>query len=448
MTIELLKSLMNEHAAGSGERTRLDNYYRHGYYDTLDIPKNARAEYRNLIEAAVTNWCALVVETTAERLIVDGFRSPGADSTDAELWQWWQANGLDSKQMQLNTSASVLGSAVVSVWPASADEDRDAPHIVPESSAAVHLSYSDTDIDKLEYALKVRGDLAWIYTDTTVERYRMTNGANPTLDKSFENPLGAVPFVRFAVNLDLDGNHSSDLNVAIPVQNRITETTVDRSLASRLSGFRQRYATGIEVAVDAVTGEAIAPYNAAADRLWTHEDPDVKFGEFSEATLSNYIGAVAADVHHLAAITRTPPHYLLGQMTNLSAEALAAAETGLARKVQERQQTFGESWEDVARLAQKAAGRETVDDLEVVWRRTETVSDAQVTDAALKQMALGVPQEALWQQLGATPTQITEWRRMSRGDALRTALATPLRTDAGSVDPANIPATDPETEDA
>lgn len=424
--VDILSELLDEHAAQRPALDRLDAYFRTGYYDTLDVPANARAEYRNLIESAVTNWLGLVVETTAERLIVDGFRTPGADDADGELWQWWQANHLDGRQMQLNTAASRDGVAFVSVWPG---DDGAAPVIVPESARSVHVRYDDVDPSTATAAVKARGSAAWLYLPDTVTRYRSTGqygGGKWIVEEQLDNPLGVVPFVRFRCNADLDGGYASDLDVAIPVQNRITETTVDRCLASRLSAFRQRYATGLDIEVDEETGDAVAPFNAAVDRVWISEDPDVKFGEFAEATLSNYIGAVAADVHHLAAVTRTPAHYLLGQMVNLSAEALAAAETGLARKVQERQQTFGEAWESVARLAQTAAGREATDDVETVWRRTETVSDAQVVDAALKLAGLKVPTEALWERVGATPQQIKQWRRMSRGDAITAALAAPL----------------------
>ena len=434
--VEQLKTLLDEHAGTASRLKRLDHYYRHGYYDNLDVPANARQAYRRLIESAVTNWLGLIVDTTAERLIVDGFRGADSDAVDAELWTWWQANRLDSRQMQLNTETSKAGAAYVSVWPASQTETRTAPYILPEASTAVLVKYDD-DLDphRATSAVKTRGNLAWLYTPEAVYRYKRAGDAvgavDWTLSGELENPLGEIPFVRFAVNMDLDGTPASDLDAAIPVQNRITETTVDRLLASRLSAFRQRYAIGLELDEDA-DGNPIAPFDAAVDRLWTTEDPDVKFGEFSEATLSNYIGAVAADVHHLAAVTRTPPHYLLGQMTNLSAEALVAAETGLARKVAERQQTFGESWEDVMRLAQRAAGREEDVEVETVWRRTETVSDAQVVDASLKLVGLGVPQEALWERIGATPQQVAKWRRMAASDALRTALRRPLVNDGAA----------------
>jgi hypothetical protein len=420
----------------------LDGYFRDGYYGTLDVPKNARSELIKIIESGVTNWLKLVVETTAERLIVAGFRDPSEPSTDSEIWAWWQANRLDGRQMPLYVETEKYGYAYVAVWPG---EDG-VPVIKPESPFGVHVSYDGDDPFEPTSAFKIRAGKAWIYLPDVVHAYEYDANARSrwTHAGEIENPLGAVPFVKFRANPTLDGGHASDLDVAIPIQERINRTTVDRLIAAHFSAFRQRYATGLVLDVDE-DGNALAPFNAAADRLWIADDPAVRFGEFSEATLSNYISAVESDVHHLAAVTRTPPHYLLGQMVNLSAEALVAAETGLARKVAERQQTFGESWEDVLRLAARAAGREELvgDRLETIWRRTETVSEAQVVDAAVKLAALDVPTEALWERIGASPQEISRWRRMSRSDALRAALRAPL-SNAGRADP-NVPETATET---
>jgi hypothetical protein len=57
-------------------------------------------------------------------------------------------------------------------------------------------------------------------------------------------------------------------------------------------------------------------------------------------------------IQHVAAQTRTPPHYLLGQSGAFpSGESLKATETGLVAKVKRKQTTFGETWEEAMRLA-------------------------------------------------------------------------------------------------
>lgn len=443
-TTDLLQDLGTELASRREDLLRFDRYYEDGFVDALDVPSRARPELAKIIRSAVTNWLRLTIETTAERLIVDGFRLSGSTSTDSVLWDYWQANKLDGAQMAHNVETLKSGYSYVGVW--EGDEEGAPPVIRPESPWSVHVAYDSDDPTKATSAVKLtKSGLGYLYLPEVVTVNEWNEHARKWRVRDvFENPLGEIPFVKFRANPRVDGGTSSDLAVAIPIQDRITRTTIERLIAAYFSAFRQRWATGLVLDVDE-NGDPIAPFNAAADRLWISDEEGTKFGEFAEATLTNYISAVEADVQHLAAVTRTPPHYLLGQMTNLSAEALKAAETGLSRKVSERQQTFGESWEEVMRLAAKAAGNEALADdskIETVWRNTESSSEAQIVDAAMKLVALDIPKEVLWERIGASPTEITRWRRMATGDALRAGLANPVVNDAA----ADLEAAEEETQ--
>jgi hypothetical protein len=128
--------------------------------------------------------------------------------------------------------------------------------------------------------------------------------------------------------------------------------------------------------------------------------------------LSAYKGAIEEFLKQIAAITRTPPNYLLGQMVNISGDALIAAEKGLTSKVKDKQKDFGGSWEDVMRLAFLA-----MNDLanatqagDVIWSDPESRTLAQIVDPIVKmRQVLGVPLEVCWQMLGATPQEIQQW---------------------------------------
>lgn len=86
-------------------------------------------------------------------------------------------------------------------------------------------------------------------------------------------------------------------------------------------------------------------------------------------------------------------------MSNLSAEALAAAEAGLMRKVEGIQHTFGESWEQALRLAGRDTGSRSL---------------AQTADALGKMVEmLGIPARGLWPRIpGVTQQDIEEWQRL------------------------------------
>jgi hypothetical protein len=137
---------------------------------------------------------------------------------------------------------------------------------------------------------------------------------------------------------------------------------------------------------------------AYIDHILMAADADTKFGQFEAADLNQYVAALEAHIRHLAAITQTPPHYLLGSLVNLSAEALAAAEAGLQRKIAEKRMVLGEGYEQALRLAAGMLGDEAASmDMtsQVHWRDVESRSLAQVSDALVKLQTLGVPLSVL-----------------------------------------------------
>lgn len=89
--------------------------------------------------------------------------------------------------------------------------------------------------------------------------------------------------------------------------------------------------------------------------------------------------------------------------TPASADALRAAEASLTARAEARQQEFGRSWEDVARLI--VTVRDGVDplqvDVRVKWADASTRSVAQEADAVTKLFAAGLlPASYALQRLG------------------------------------------------
>jgi len=179
--------------------------------------------------------------------------------------------------------------------------------------------------------------------------------------------------------------------------------------------------------LDPETGEVIGEEDLPIDRfrsdrlLWLERE-GASIAEFSAADLSNYTRVIEVAVQHIAAQTRTPPHYLLGQMVNVSADALTAAESGLVAKVMELQRYFGAALREVMRVealvsgdAARAASLALGD---VVWRDAQFRSDAQYADALTKFKAINVPDEALWERIpGVTPDEIERWKGMRQDQA-------------------------------
>jgi len=140
-----------------------------------------------------------------------------------------------------------------------------------------------------------------------------------------------------------------------------------------------------------------------ASTMMTFEDsPDqVKIGDLEATSLEGYLKSRDASIRQIAATSQTPAHELIGELVNLSAEALAAAEAGRDRKIADRQTTIGESHEQTLALAGRMAGLDVPDNAQVVWRDTSARSFAATVDGLgkLAQM-LNVPPEELWSGSG------------------------------------------------
>jgi hypothetical protein len=117
-------------------------------------------------------------------------------------------------------------------------------------------------------------------------------------------------------------------------------------------------------------------------------------------------------------MAQVPPYQLLGQISNLSAEALAAARDGLDRKISELQGILTDSWRNVFRLSSKAAGDTAGwSDINstVIWRDTSAKSFAATVDALGKAaQMLGIPVTELWRRIpGATADDVNAWIKVA-----------------------------------
>jgi hypothetical protein len=417
-------------------------------------PKNAAEAYRRLLQTARTNWCRLIVDAVAERLSVTGFRFGDTETGDEQAWLMWQANSMDADHELAHNDALVCGSTFVMVWPD--DSSPVGVRISIEHPLQTTVAYEPGDRRQRIAALKTYVDPiggirdAWLCTPgawwrwqrkaTAAEMFSGWTGRDEMADSgtwqltdSGPNPMGDVPVVELRPWPRTLGPGWSEIDGGvINVQDRINVTILNRMMATEYAAFRQKYATGLvlpqlrdpatgqPVLDDAGNPRAVQPFDVAVDRLWISENPEAKFGEFSESDLTGYIKAVEADVQHLAAITHTPPHYLLGQIVNASGDALKAAEAGLVAKVRFRAAHLGESWEAVIRLAFAAIGDERAVDFqaETMWADFETRSEAEHVDALVKLSTIGVPREVLWEKAGASPQEVRRWRVMATQEAM------------------------------
>lgn len=433
---------------------RLERYWR-GDPPLPHGNRKMREAYRRLQRLARTNFGALIAEALLERLRVVGFRAGGdaTDEADKAAWAWWQLNDLDADSGLVHRAAVVMSRAYVIVGPDPADADR--PLVTAEDPRQVIHESSPTNRRDVRAAVKTWWDdvtgaqLAVLYLPERIHYFRTAKGVkrdgsvSPWAAGSWEpdvseeypdgqapNPLGEVPVTPFINRPDMAGEGLGEYEDVLDILDRINTVILDRLVISAMQAYRQRYATGVDLTDE--DGNPSAEFDPGADLLWAVPDEKAKFGEFQPTDLTPIVKAIESDVQHLAAITRTPPHYLLAGVVNVSGDALAVAETGLASKAMERDVEYGNSWERVNRQVGKLQGREIGADAEVLWRDPQFHSLSQMAAASVQLMQAGVPWRTRMRLLDMSPAEIDRMEAERAHDAMMAALAVPAGEQPGA----------------
>jgi hypothetical protein len=406
------------------------------------IPADAPREVHEMARISRINVVAIVVNSLVESLFLDNLRV--TSETDGEkshitspLWKTWQANRLDRGQSGLYRAVFQYGYGYM-VYTAG----EPTPVIRPMSPRAMTAVYGD-DPDWPAFALERRQrpneyrlyDGTHVYHlgyDTEKKKFGLI------VDSPSEHGSQHCPVVRYrdAEDLDLDdepipqvvarfgtrGDHLTNMvagQVAplMTLQDQMDVTTFTLKSAEWYAAFRQRWVVGW---TPASPGDKV---KAGASQLWTFDnDPDeVKIGEFSQTMLADYLASRDSTAKFAATLSQTPVHELIGELVNLSAEALAAAEAGRDRKINERQTGMGESHEQLAQGLGDLQGIDVPDDLESVWRDTSARAFGAIVDGLGKLAAqLQIPPDQLWDRIpGTTLQDVRRWRKAREaGDSM------------------------------
>ena len=210
------------------------------------------------------------------------------------------------------------------------------------------------------------------------------------------NPLGMVPIVPIVNRARvMHPEGESELADVMPLADAVNKLATDMMVSAEYHAQPRRWITGLigegstrDQAREAGAAVESVWENARASKLWIAPGPDTRFGQFPEASLDNFTGAIRMLTQQIAAITGLPPHYL-GLTTDnpASADAIRSAESVLVSRARRRQRAWSGSWEQVMRLAvfiRDGRYPTELDGLEPIWRSPETATIAQSADAAVK----------------------------------------------------------------
>lgn len=398
------------------------------------IPEDAPVEVRAMARVSRINVIDLIVQSLAQGLFVDGLRSP-ANALDspaegegapedplAPVWRVWQGNRMDRGQNGLHRAACAYGTAYMAITPGDP-----GPVMRPASPRLLTAQYG-ADPDWPVLALEKRPTARdWLLYDSEgIYQFGM-DGGDLVFRGATPHELGYTPIVRYrdAEDLDLDDDipvgglgsrHAPEpctllagqVAPMMSLQDAINLTSFSLKAAEWYGAFRQRWAIGW------TPSDRTEKMKAASSQLWTFEDDpeNIKLGEFSDTPLDGFLSSRISTMRFAATLSQTPVHELSGELINMAAEALAAAEAGHDRKIKERKTGFGESHEQSLSVVGALIGVPVPVDAEVIWQDSSARAFAATVDGLgkLAQM-LEVPVEELWDRIpGVTQQDVDRWR--------------------------------------
>lgn len=372
------------------------------------VPNYADNEHRALARISETPILSLVVTTVSQQLVAEAFRSERSEQETAQVVAPWLRNRFHSRQRAVYRGALAYGYSYVTAMPG--DSGAVLRGRSPRDLFAV---YGDVVEDEYPmYYLLARGDLRHIVDEEAVYILGDDNGKVEYIEDR-RHDVGVPPAVRYSNQIDLEGRTPGEVEPYVQNAQRLNKTIYDRMLVQHFNSWKVRTATGLTEPKDEAEAERIKLLLRHNDIL-TGED-GVEFGTLDETSPDGLINATDAELKILAIISQTPVHALTGNLVNLSADAIAEARATADLKVAERKVGFGDSNEQLLRLAAHIEGREedAADfTLRTDWADLQSRSMNQAADALGKMATmLKIPVELLWDRIpGVTPQIAKAWR--------------------------------------
>lgn len=379
-------------------------------------PYRQTDEHVDLSTRAYNPWAQLVLDTLAQTMFLDGVRLAGKQD-NLQSYQTWQINGWDAKQGSLYRGALGHGISFASAMPGESRLTRKKITKLQAYSAKRCAAWYDEDDDEFPVHVIIadpiqlqNGREGWLvrFVDEEAEYFLECEGdgqelSNWTAIEFREHGSPVPPFVRYG-KPDLDGNTVGEIQPVIPILKRLDQDTYDRLIVQRFGAWKVRYITGLVRPKDmSETKYLEGMMKLRLGDFLTSESKDTQFGAIPETQLNGFIAAGDKDLRDLAAVKQMPPHMFTGQAPQMQPESLAAINASLMARSLEYRTAFGQSHEQLFRLAALQEGnRQEAEafDMQVRWRDTETRSLSQTADALGKiALQLKVPVEMLWERI-------------------------------------------------
>lgn len=373
----------------------------------------------------VVNWPRVVVDAIADRLDVKGFRLPGSDVGDANLWSTWVANGMIELDLMAKLDYLVYGRTYKCVG---MNEDKSS-RITVESPRQI-ITRRDPRTNRVAEALRLydRGAdgrahrATWYLPNETL--WLSSDGGPWQVDDVDEHGIGRVPVVptfrrrRTTIPRHRTLQGVSAMEDVVPITDAAARNISNAQLGQETHAVPQRGVLGATkgdfVGQD---GKPLTAWEAYFGAVWALGNKDAKTFQFDASDMANFERMMDLYARLASGVSGLPPNYFgLAADDAASADAIRSRESRLVKIAERDQVALGESDAEVLRIAERmrtGTWNRDMNAMETLWYDAGTPTVAARTDAVVKLYTATdstgrplIPREMAMEEMGWGPTKI------------------------------------------
>ncbi|MGB1284899.1 MAG: phage portal protein [Aggregatilineales bacterium] len=442
-------------------RNYADGHHRHDFTPEMKAMLRITGDETRSFNA---NYCQPVIQTMADRLVVDDVipeMENAGDDTSAKEWLSDLKRDNEFDGLQIDVHESILVDAGTFVFARYDEDDKQVyfEHELAYSSETETgvIAVYDRRLRHLEAVVKVWDEYEQkrvnIYYPDRVEKYigsadggglspddsgdekepRWKAYADDSTDENGRvdwtgqdnNPIG-IPCVHFRNRgRGYSDTGQSELQDAIGLQDILNRTEASMMATSELHGFPVRWVKGFAFPQALSPGVVVEIAPSFTKELANMTEfsakvlSSVDLGSLNQADIVPFIAQIQFVASQIAAITNTPMPGMMGG-DNASGESLKQREVGLLAKCRRFQVKTGNGWEQLFKIAvrlEEAFGDSSkiagIRRFNCEWRDAETRADSDIIANIMKVKDTIGEKETLMQigkvpAFGFTPERVQE----------------------------------------
>ena len=440
------------------------DYYDGKHRSMIPEGKTLAPQLRRLLDDLDDNLCDDVVDEPVNRMVLLGWNATGGsddeDETDEQAeaarknlalaaQQSWEENRGNARSRDVHRNGWRAGDG----WTIVQQDQEGKVRWYSQRPECMAARYSKDRPDEMEVAAKCwRDGSRWrlnlyyppsaLSPQPHLERYATkgtTNDGSVPQARNFtpyDDPDNGVESVElldgdripvFHYPADEIGGYgrSALTSTVINLQDVLNKSYVDLVVGMEGHSLPERWATGVQVEIDTVTGTERPLKATGRERMLRTGSKDAQFGQFTQADLSNFHTTQDKVRGEIARKGKLPAYSVQmdGSSQPPSGLSLLIQEGSLVKRVLTAQDDWGVTWREQQAYVLRLQGMEgvTADDLDMEWAPPGTRDEAALLEMLTLKVGLGLPKREALIQAGESPDDVDRWldAAQAKADVIR-----------------------------